>query len=100
MLTVPNQPTHLDAIEVHVERVYLLGAVVLGTHVSGIAAYVNMYRDLEVVLLLADECLVRQREVKAFVCIHPVPHRRPVGKRDVKIMIFIRFRTYLVIPND
>lgn len=56
----------LDAVKVKMERSHLLQAG-LRFHVDAVAVQLNVTRDLKVILLLADESIVRVGEVEAFV---------------------------------
>jgi len=72
---------YLDSVEVDVEAVDLCSVAVrqfdeLWTTLDG-----DVHRDLEVVLFLADERVVLQREVEPLVSVHAVPDHRTVCKK-------------------
>lgn len=56
------------------------------TYVPRVARQTDMYRHLEVVLLLADEGVVRHGKIKSFVRVHSVLRRGAVGENIVIIL--------------
>ena len=73
-----NTVQYLDSVEADVEGLDRRSATIrqfdeLWTAVDG-----DVQRDLEVILLLADERIVLRRKVEALVGVHPVPDHRAV----------------------
>jgi len=68
-------------VEVDVEAVDLRNATVRQFDELGTAFHCDVQRDLEVVLLLADERVVLRREVETLVGVHTVPDHRTAKKQ-------------------
>lgn len=71
MLKSRSLLTHLHSVEFEIEAFDGLQALAC-LDVLGISRHADVHRDLEVVLLLANEGIVGQGEVEALVSIHAI----------------------------
>lgn len=79
---------HLHTVEFEIEAFDGLQAVA-GLDVLGISQHADVDRDLEMVLLLADEGIIGQGEVEALVGVDTVGRHRTLkgAERDLNILI-------------